>query len=405
MNVSLFISRRLIGKTEYRFSKPIIRIAITAIALSVCIMLLSLFIIKGFQKNITNKVIGFNGHIQIMHYNQGNSFETSPLSLTDSLSTSLKSVPGIAHYQVYATKAAIIKTDNDIHGVLFKGLSHDMDSTFLSEHLVEGHIPLFSAHDKSNKVVISKRIADKLTLTTGQKIHLYFVQTPMRVRSLEISGIYHTGVAEYDEVLVLGDIGHIQKLNDWQSNQIGGIEILLHSFDHLEKMQINIASVLPYYLNAETVFDQNPQLFDWLELQNINVRVILILMLIVGAINMVTALFILIMEKTHLIGTLKALGSANWTIRNIFLYHSAYLIIRGLVFGNGMAFLLAIVQHTFKLIKLNPETYYMSFIPINFDWLGWMGINVGTLVICSLVLIIPSFIISKIKPINAIRFE
>ena len=405
MNVTLFISQRLIGKTEYRFSKPIVRIAITAIALSVCIMLLSLFIIKGFQNNITNKVIGFNGEIQITHFNQGKSFETSPLKFTDSLQSSLKSIPQISHYQVYATKAAIIKTENDIHGILFKGLGSDMDSTFLSEHIVAGHLPVFSNQQTSNKILISKYIANKLDVSTGQRIHLYFIQTPMRVRSLEISGIYHTGVAEYDQVLVVGDIQHIQKLNDWQNNQVGGIEISLRSFDELEQMQWSIASVLPYYLNVKTVFDQHPQLFDWLELQNMNVRVILILMLIVGAINMITALFILIMEKTHLIGTLKALGSSHWAIRSIFLYHSAYLIVRGLLWGNGIAFLLAILQHVFKIIKLNPETYYMSFIPIKFDWLGWVGINVGTLVICTLVLIIPSYIISKIKPIDAIRFE
>lgn len=405
MNFSLFISRRLIGKKEYRFSKPIVRIAIAAIALSVSIMLLSLFIIKGFQSNITDKVIGFSSHIQITHFNYGNSFETSRLEFSDSLTSSLEKIPEIRHFQSYATKAAIIKTKEDIQGILFKGVGADFDSTFLSQHLIQGSIPSFGTEKVAQEVVVSNTIAKRLNLYKGDKVHVYFMQDPIRVRPLHISGIYHTGVAEYDEVLVLGDIQHIQKLNQWKNNEVGGVEVVLNSFDQLEDMQSTIASVLPFDLNAETVIDNNPQLFDWLELQNINVQVILILMLIVGAINMVTALFILILEKTALIGTLKALGSSNWSIRMIFLYHSAYLIFRGLIIGNGIAFLLAFLQHQFNLIKLNPETYYMSFIPIKFDWMACLGINAGTWIICWLVLIVPSILISKIKPINAIRFE
>lgn len=405
MNFSLFISRRLIGKKEYRFSKPIVRIAIAAIALSVSIMLLSLFIIKGFQSNITDKVIGFSSHIQITHFNYGNSFETSRLEFSDSLKSSLEKIPDISHYQSYATKAAIIKTKEDIQGILFKGVGADFDSTFLSQHLIQGSIPSFGTDKVAQEVVVSNTIAKRLNLYKGDKVHVYFMQDPIRVRPLHISGIYHTGVAEYDEVLVLGDIQHIQKLNQWKNNEVGGVEVVLNSFDQLEAMQSTIASVLPFDLNAETVIDNNPQLFDWLELQNINVQVILILMLIVGAINMVTALFILILEKTALIGTLKALGSSNWSIRMIFLYHSAYLIFRGLIIGNGIAFLLAFLQYQFNLIKLNPETYYMSFVPIKFDLMACLGINVGTWIICWLVLIVPSILISKIKPINAIRFE
>jgi lipoprotein-releasing system permease protein len=405
MNVSFFIAQRLIGKNEYRFSKPVIRIAITAIALSLTVMLLSIAIITGFQNEITSKVIGFSSHIQVSNFSNGNSYESTLLKNTDSLKTSLSSVEGIKHIQTYATKAGIIKTEEEIQGVVLKGVGNDFEDSFLQSILIEGQIPSFGEATKSKEVVLSLAIARQLNLNVGDDFQMYFIQQPVRVRQFKIAGIYDSGVAEFDDRLVIGDIGHIQKLNKWSSKEAGGLEIQLNSFDNLDEISQLIYSNIGFDLNAKTVIDNNPQLFDWLELQNMNVRVILILMLIVGAINMITALFILILEQTQLIGTLKALGSQNWHIRKVFIYHSLYLILKGIFWGNVVGIGLCLIQKHFQIIELDKSTYYMSFVPIDINILHILALNLGTFTICWLILIIPSYLISKINPIKAIRFE
>ena len=405
MNVSFFIAQRLIGKNEYRFSRPIIRIAITAIALSLTVMLMSLAIIKGFQNEITDKVIGFSSHIQVSNFSNGNSYESTLLKHTDSLKLSLSKIKGIKHIQSYATKAGIIKAENEIQGVVLKGVSSDFDNTFIKNILIKGKIPSFGKLKRSNEVLISQTIANQLNLKIGDGFQMYYIQQPVRVRQFKIAGIYDSGVAEFDEKLIIGDIGHIQKLNKWSSNDVGGIEIQLHNFKDLEKINQKVYSIISFDLNSRTVIDNSPQLFDWLDLQNMNVRVIIILMLIVGIINMVTALFILILEQSQLIGTLMALGSQNWRIRKIFIYHSLYLIIRGIFWGNLIGLSLCWIQKKFQILELDKSTYYMSYVPIDLNIAHIIALNVGTFIICWLMLIIPSYLISKINPIKAIRFE
>ena len=405
MNVSFFIAQRLIGKNEYRFSRPIIRIAITAIALSLTVMLLTLAIIKGFQNEITDKVIGFSSHIQVSNFSNGNSYESTLLKYTDSLKLSLSKIKGIKHIQSYATKAGIIKAENEIQGVVLKGVSSDFDNTFIKNILIKGKIPSFGKLKRSNEVLISQTIANQLNLKIGDGFQMYYIQQPVRVRQFKIAGIYDSGVAEFDEKLIIGDIGHIQKLNKWSSNDVGGIEIQLHNFKDLEKINQKVYSIISFDLNSRTVIDNSPQLFDWLDLQNMNVRVIIILMLIVGIINMVTALFILILEQSQLIGTLMALGSQNWRIRKIFIYHSLYLIIRGIFWGNLIGLSLCWIQKQFQILELDKSTYYMSYVPIDLNIAHIIALNVGTFIICWLMLIIPSYLISKINPIKAIRFE
>lgn len=405
MNVSFFIAQRLIGKNEHRFSRPVIRIAITAIALSLTVMLMSLAIIKGFQNEITDKVIGFTSHIQVTNFSNGNSYESTLLKHTDSLKLSLSKIEGIKHIQSYATKAGIIKTDNEIQGVVLKGVSSDFDSTFIKNILTEGKILSFGRLKRSNKVLISQTIANQLNLNIGDGFQMYFIQQPIRVRQFKIAGIYDSGVAEFDEMLVLGDIEHIQKLNKWSANDVGGLEIQLHNFEDLEKINQEVYSKIGFDLNARTVIDNNPQLFDWLDLQNMNVRVILILILIVGAINMITALFILILEQSQLIGTLKALGSQNWHIRKVFIYHSLYLILRGMFWGNLIGLTICWIQKQFQILELDKSTYYMSYVPIDINIAHILALNIGTFIVCWLMLIIPSYLISKINPIKAIRFE
>ena len=405
MNVSFFIAQRLIGKNEHRFSRPVIRIAITAIALSLTVMLMSLAIIKGCLLYTSPSPRGFSSHIQVSNFSNGNSYESTLLKHTDSLKLSISKIKGIKHIQSYATKAGIIKTDNEIQGVVLKGVSSDFDSTFIKNILTQGKIPSFGKLKKSNKELISQTIANQSNKNIGEGFQMYFIQQPVRVRQFKIAGIYDSGVAEFDEMLVLGDIGHIQKLNKWSSNDVGGLEIQLHDFEDLEKINQEVYSNIGFDLNARTVIDNNPQLFDWLDLQNMNVRVILILMLIVGAINMITALFILILEQSQLIGTLKALGSQNWHIRKVFIYHSLYLILRGMFWGNTIGIGLCLIQKYFQIIALDKSTYYMSYVPIDLNIVHILALNLGTFIVCWLMLIIPSYLISKINPIKAIRFE
>ena len=405
MNISFFIAKRLIGKNKYRFSRPVIRIAITAIALSLTVMLMSIAIINGFQNEITNKVIGFSSHIQVSNFSNGNSYESTLLNHTDSLKLSLLKIKGIKHIQSYATKAGIIKTDKEIHGVVMKGLNSDFNSTFIKKILIQGNIPSFGELKRSNNVLISQTIANQLKLKIGDNFQMYFIQQPVRVRQFKITGIYDSGIAEFDEILVFGDIRHIQKLNNWSDNDVGGLEIQLHDFADLEKINQEVYSNIDFDLNARTVVDNNPQLFDWLDLQNINVKVILILMLIVGAINMITALFILILEQSQLIGTLKALGSQNWHIRKLFIYHSLYLILKGIFWGNLIGLSFCWVQKKFEILELDKSTYYMSYIPVDLNFIHILLLNIGTFTLCWLMLIIPSYLISKINPIKAIRFE
>ncbi|MBF45493.1 MAG: ABC transporter permease [Flavobacteriales bacterium] len=405
MSFSFFIARRLIGKNEYRFSRPVIRIAIVAISLSITIMLLSLAIVKGFQKEITDKVIGFNSHIQVSNFLNGNSYESTILKQRDSLKLLISDIKGIKHIQSYATKAGIIKTDNEIQGVVLKGLTTDFDTTFIKKILIKGKIPKFRKLKKSNEILISQTIAKKLNLNIGDVFQMYFIQKPVRVRLFEISGIYDSGVSEFDEILVIGDIIQIQKLNKWGSNDIGGLEILINDLDQLESINKKVYHKIGFDLNTRTVIDNNPQLFDWLELQNMNVKVILILMLIVGAINMIVALFILIIERSQLIGLLKALGSKNWEIRKIFIYQALYLILIGMFWGNLVSLTLCWIQKQFNIIELDRSTYYMSYVPIDISLINILSLNLGTFILCWLILIIPSYLISKLNPIKAIRFE
>ena len=405
MNISFFIAKRLIGKNEYRFSRPVIRIAITAIALSLTVMLMSIAIINGFQNEITNKVIGFSSHIQVSNFSNGNSYESTLLNHTDSLKLSISKIKGIKHIQSYATKAGIIKTDKEIHGVVMKGLNSDFNSTFIKKILIQGNIPSFGELKRSNNVLFSQTIANQRKLKIGDNFQMYFIQQPVRVRQFKITGIYDSGIAEFDEILVLGDIRHIQKLNNWSDNDVGGLEIQLHDFADLEKINQEVYSNIDFDLNARTVVDNNPQLFDWLDLQNINVKVILILMLIVGAINIITALFILILEQSQLIGTLKALGSQNWHIRKVFIYHSLYLILKGIFWGNLIGLSFCWVQKKFEILELDKSTYYKSYIPVDLNFIHILLLNIVTFTLCWLMLIIPSYLISKINPIKAIRFE
>ena len=406
MNTSLFIAKRLYNAKENNnsYTRPIIRIAILAVALSVSIMLLSVFILSGFKAEISDKVFGFGGHINISKFSYNQSYENDPINYSNEIVSKIELIDDVENIQQFATKAGIIKKEEEILGVIIKGVGQDYNWKFFEKNLVFGELPIYDSVT-SNKVLISENISKKMKFEIGDDLVMYFVQKPTRVRKFIISGIYKTGLTEFDEITVLTDIKHIQKLNNWNNNQIGGYEVLLSNIDNLQYNSELIDETIDFDLKAISIKDKYPQIFDWLRLQDFNVLIILILMLIVGGVNMITSLLIIILEKSRLIGVLKAIGATNWDIRKVFIYNSLYIISSGLLFGNLVALSFSIAQKYFNLIKLDENIYFMSYVPIKIEFLSLLLINFGTIIICYLILVIPSIVISKISPAKSIKFE
>ncbi len=411
MNYELFIAKRIIAAKQHKssVSSPIIKIAITAIALGIVIMMISIATSIGLQKKIKEKISGFNGHIQISNYEENNSKITiNPISLEQEFYPNFTNVEGIKNVQSYASKGGIIRTETDFEGVVLKGVNLDYDWSFFETYLVEGSI-LKLDNEMSSEVLISKITSDRLGLKLGDTFNTFFVKNDPNkapnVRKFTIAGIYNSGFKEFDENYIIGDIKQIQRLNKWKKNQVGGFEVLLDDFDDLEEKGNEIYSVVPPTLNAETIAEKNPAIFEWLDLFDINVIVIISIMILISGINMITALLVLILERTQMIGILKALGNSNWSIRKIFLYNAGYLIAVGLFLGNVIGIGILLIQKYFGIIKLNPETYYVNEAPVYLDLKYILFLNIGTLLLCLLMLLIPSYIVSKISPVKAIKFD
>lgn len=406
LNFEFFISRRLLkkGKGSNNYTKPIIQVSIAAIALGIIIMTLALAIVSGFQKEIRDKVIGFGSHIQINSFESRNSLEGNPISSNQDFYPSITENDGIRHIQVFAIKTGIIKTKEEIQGVVLKGVSDDFDWKFFNDKLISGRNLAISDTAKSNEIIISKTIASKLKMKVGDKLNTYFIQQPPRARKFEVVGIYESGFAQFDELYCLIDIKQIQKLNDWEANEISGFEILINQFEDLYKMDDFIYEHIGYDLNAINIVDANPDIFNWLELQDINVVIIIMLMLVVAAINIISALLILILDRINMIGILKALGAGNWSIRKIFLINAAYLVGLGLFWGNLIGISFCLLQQKFEFIKLQQESYFVSMVPIDMHLSDMIALNLGTLLICMASLILPSIMVTKINPVQAIRF-
>ena len=407
MNTSLFIAKRLYNTKENNnnYTRPIIRIAILAIALSVAIMILSVFILSGFKNEISNKVFGFGGHINISKFNYNQSYENDPIFLNPDVFSKIESLDFVSTIHPFATKAGIIKESDEILGVVLKGVDKNYNWKFFGENLISGELPVFNDTTTSKNVIISKNISNKMKLDVGDDLVMYYVQKPTRVRKFKIIGIYNTGLAEFDEVVVIGDLKHIQKLNNWEDNQVGGYEVITNNISNIELFSEIIDENIDYDLKALDIKQKYPQIFDWLRLQDFNVLIILILMLIVGGVNMITSLLIIILEKSRLIGILKAIGATNWSIRNVFIYNSLYIIFNGLLWGNLIALTFSICQNYFDLISLDENIYFMSFVPVKIELMSLFLINIGTIIICYLILVIPSVVISKISPAKSIKFE
>ena len=409
MNLEWYIARRLLkGDGTKSVSVPIVRIAIVGIALGLCVMLLSLFIITGFKYEITEKLSGFTAHLSVVPFVPGSVGEGGVVREAESLVKGLKEVEGVKNVYGYIEKPAIFKSKEEIHGVVLKGVDVGYDVAFFRENLKEGEIPDFKTEKASNEVLISASVADMLKIGVGGKVTAHFVQDPPRARVFTVAGIYDTGFKEYDDVMVLVDKRHLAKLNDWGPGEVSGIAIELEDVERLDEVIVGVENVVydaSGNYEVQTLADVAPQIFDWLALLNMNVWVILILIVTVAGFNMVSGLLILILDKTSLIGILKALGYKNVSLRKLFLYISAGLIIKGMLWGNVLAFVLAGIQAMFCVIHLDPVTYYMDTVPINFG-LGYVILlNVGVIVVTVLMLIVPTMLISKISPVKAIKFE
>ncbi|WP_321436771.1 ABC transporter permease [uncultured Bacteroides sp.] len=414
MSFSLFIARRIYSGKEVgkQVSKPAVRIATLGIAIGLMVMIVSVAVVIGFKDEIRSKVIGFGSHIQISNFDSSLSYETRPVVTSDSIIKVISSIPGVKHVQRYSTKPGMIKTDDAFQGMVLKGVGQEFDPTFFRQHLIEGEIPAFSDSSSTNAVVISKSLANKLRLKLGDKIYTYYIQNEVRARRLTIKGIYQTNFSEYDNLFLLTDIRTVNHLNQWEPEQTTGLEIQVNNYDELDQVASRINRHVDkevdkyggvYYV--QTVKQLNPSVFAWLSLLDMNVWVILILMLGVAGFTMISGLLIIILERTNMIGILKALGAKNFSIREIFLYFSVFLIGKGMLWGNVVGLLFCFIQSKFQIFKLNPETYYIDHVPVEFNIWLFLLINAGTFIASVLMLVGPSYLISKIHPAKSIQFE
>ena len=408
MNLPVFIANRLSGKDKENLSGPVIRIAIITIALGLAVMIMAVAVLVGFQTEIRNKVIGFAAHIQIDNFDANASYESTPVSIDQPFYPELEEVDGIKHIQVFALKAGIIKTEDQLQGVVLKGIGPDYDWGFLKDHLTSGSIFRVDDTVASGELLVSGMISRKLKLQIGDEVRMYFLsgsESQPRGRKFTVSGIYETGLEEFDNVYVIGDLRHIQRLNNWNSDMVSGFEVFINDFKSLNKMGETVYQMIGYDLNAETVTDAYPQIFDWLRLMDINVVIILVLMILVAGITIVSTLLIMILERTNMIGVLKALGIRDNDLRKLFVYLTTRIIAWGLLWGNVSGIGIALLQQWTRILPLDEESYYISFVPISLNITHILLINTGTFLICLLMVLIPGYIIGRITPVKAIGFR
>ena len=417
LNLELFIARRIFADPENKkkFSRSVISFALFGIAFGVMIMILSVAVVTGFKKEIRDKVIGFGSHIQLVNFDSNSSFETLPVSKNQPWLEQLTSIKGVRHVQVFATKPGIIKTDDEMTGMVLKGVGPDFDWQFFRDNLMSGSI--FSVTDtaSTDKVLISRQIASMLKLKVGDPMYCYFLNdqaTNQRMRKFHVEGIFQSSLEEFDRLFVLADIQQVRKLNNWQSDQVSGFEIAIDNFDQLDVLTRKVKKLTLHYseqdstiLRTVSITSKYPQIFDWLNLLDMNVWIILTLIILVAGFNMVSGLLILILERTSMIGTLKALGGTNRSIRKVFLYLALFLIGRGMLWGNIAGIGFCFIQSYFHLFRLDATSYYLQYVPINLKIGDILLLNAGTLVITLLMLLLPSWYVSRISPDRALRFD
>lgn len=415
MNLPLFIARKIYsGKTEGKqVSRPAIRIATAGVAIGLAVMLISVSVVLGFKHTIRDKVIGFGSHIQVGSFMTLQTGDFYPIQMDDSMLTVLKTIPGVKHVQRYAMKQGILKTDHDFLGVIFKGIGAEYDTTFLHQNMRQGHIPRFTDNASSNKILISQSIADKLGVKANDKIYSYFIdKNGVRTRRFTIEGVYQTNLSQYDDITCFTDLYTAVRLNGWEDDQTTGAELTVKDFSQLDDVENLVVKkvnrTLDHYgetYSSKTIRELCPQIFSWLDLLDLNVWIILALMIAVAGVTMISGLLIIILERTVMIGILKALGARNKTIRHTFMWFAAFIIGKGMLIGNIVGLGLISLQQFTGLVKLNPQTYYVNTVPVEYNIPSFIILNVATLLICLFVLIAPSYLISHIHPAKSMRYE
>jgi len=415
MHFPLFIAKRLYSEQgdKRKVSRPAIHIATAGVAIGLAVMIISVCVVLGFKHTIRDKVIGFGSHIQVADFLTLQQMEQYPIVIDDSMIDVLKHIPDVAHVQRFAMKKGILKTDSDFLGVAFKGVGPEFDSTFIHNNMVEGSIPHFSDSVSHNQILVSQLMADKLHLKSGQRIFAYFFDNnSVRTRRFTIAGIYQTNLKKYDETIVFTDLYTAIKLNGWESDQASGAELSVNNFDNLDMVESRVISkvkgTVDHYgetYSSATIKELNPQIFQWLDLMDLNVWIILALMLIVAGVTMISGLLIIILERTSMIGILKALGARNKTIRHTFMWFAVFIIGKGMLIGNVLSLGILALQQAFGIIKLDAQTYYVSTVPVEINALYIVALNVATLLISVFMLVAPSYLISHIHPAKSMRYE
>lgn len=376
-----------------------------SIAVALSALLCSFMILKGFENTIKQKIYSFSGHLVVSKYTLSTSYEQTAIIANDSLKRSIAALPGVDYVQTFAFKAGLLKTDEEVQGIILKGLDDQFDTTAFGQHMIKGHFPQFPKSGYGTEVALSQKIANKLLLDVGDEVIVFFIQNPPRFRKLKITGIYETGLEDFDEKVILGDINMVRLLNDWGEDTVGGMEIFLDDPNTMDDAETMVFESTSSDLYVDKVSDKYAQIFDWLRLLNRNVVIFFSLVLFVASFNMVSILLILIMERTQMIGVFKSLGSTNKLLRRIFFFNGVNLIVRGVFWGNLIGLLFCYLQMEFKMIPLDPANYYMSHVPIKFDLWATLGINFFVVVVTAIALFIPISVISRIRPIKAIRFD
>ena len=414
MNWKLFIARRIYKNNDgnKEVSKPAVRIAMAGISIGLAVMIVSVAVVIGFKNQVRDKVIGLASEVIVTSLDDAQLYMTAPIAAGDSLMDALKQKPDISHVQRYSVKPGMIMTDESFQGMVLKGVGQEYDMSYIREHVVDGEIPVFTDSAATNLVLVSKSIADKLNLNVGDKIYTYYVDDNVRGRRLTVSAIYQTNFSAYDDYFLLTDIYTVNRLNKWKADQVSGIEIDVEDYSRIDAVNEDIRTGLfessdkygqSYF--SRTIVEANPQIFAWLDLLDLNVWVILILMTGVAGFTMISGLLIIILERTNMIGVLKAMGADNNSIRKIFLSFSVFLIGRGMLWGNVIGLSLCLIQYFFEPVKLDPSVYYVSFVPIELNVIIYILLNVFTLIVSVLMLVGPSYLISRIHPARSIRYE
>ena len=400
------IAQRLYFSDEnhQRSSRPAVRVALGGIIIGVLVMIVAMSVVVGFKQEITQKVAGFGSHIQVVNFDNNSTYEMQPIYVSDSLLQTIRAIEHVTHVSTFASKPGIIKTDSAFQGIIFKGTDY---WTYFEQNIVEGTLPT-----EANEVLLSTELAKQLQLHVGDNFLCYFVQDDLRVRRLYITGLYNTCMSEMDKVFVLGDIALVRQLNAWKENQVSGIEVLVDDLRQLENTTHDVYFLTANRLdeNGNALYTQNlqqlnPNIFGWLDLLDMNVVIIIILMLCVSGFSIVTGLIILILDSVQLIGTLKALGADNQFVRRIFIYQAIMLIGKGMLWGNAIGLVLCALQYFTRAIPLDAASYYVSYVPMAFPWIGWVLLNIGTLLVSWLILLAPSAIITEISPAKVMHFE